>query len=301
MRKATVFIALCVCLTLAACAPAAEPSGGDSGSSTRSTASHPVDELTVDGTYVDTHPEPYSWARDHSLIAHGFGGLGEYRVTNCFEAFEANYRAGHRVFEVDLVFTSDGALVARHDWEEYMYAFLGQNVEDPAHVMSLEEFEALPIHGTNRPMTIENIVQLMRAYPDIWIVTDTKSAEEADVLAAMQEIVDAVGDDEVLLERFIVQVYDEPMLGYVREVHEFDNIIYTLYQITGTKEAAAAFAAANGIGAVTFPETMWSAEYVALLDSQGLIAAVHTVNDEQQVQAYQDSGVDVIYTDFLTP
>lgn len=44
-------------------------------------------------------------------IAHAMGGIDGEAYTNSMEAFKENYARGHRLFEVDLHFTSDGKLV----------------------------------------------------------------------------------------------------------------------------------------------------------------------------------------------
>ena len=61
------------------------------------------------------------WVTSNPLIAHAFGGIDDKTYTNSLEAFQTNYDKGFRVFEVDLILTSDGGLAARHDWQPYRY------------------------------------------------------------------------------------------------------------------------------------------------------------------------------------
>ncbi|TLM73171.1 MAG: hypothetical protein FDZ70_07920 [Actinobacteria bacterium] len=261
-----------------------------------------LSKMRPDPNYAVAHPEPYSWASTTALIAHGMGGVApDRRVTNTLEAFITNRDAGYRVFEADLVFSKDGRPVCRHGWESYLYEFLGQKVDDQNALLTDAEFEALPVHGTMTALTLDDLVTLMKAYPDTWIVTDTKSKEPAEVERAMRAILEAVGDDRVLLERFVIQVYDEDMLATVRKVHDFRNVIYTLYQLEGTPEAAIDYAAASGVKVVAMPDTMWSAALAERARDRKLVTAVYTVNDPKDARRYLDSGVTLLYSDFLTP
>ncbi|AQT83571.1 hypothetical protein B1222_02595 [Paenibacillus larvae subsp. pulvifaciens] len=60
--------------------------------------------------------EPTQHWSEHKMIAHALGMVGGQDGTNSYEAFLANYKKGFRIFEVDLILTSDGKLAARHDW-----------------------------------------------------------------------------------------------------------------------------------------------------------------------------------------
>lgn len=261
----------------------------------------PLRDLKPAPGYREVRPAPYSWLAEPGLFAHGLGGIGGMSVTNSMEAFESNYERGHRLFEVDLVFTSDGHLVARHDWEPYLYTKLEQEVADKQRPLSLADFKAHPIHRTMTPLSIEDLVALMRAYPDTWVITDTKSKETEDVRAAMQAIVEAIGDDKGLADRFIIQIYDEKMLSTVREVHDFKNFIYTLYQIEGTTDRAAEFARENGIRLIAIPKEMYKPALVDSFKRRGLKVGIYTVNDPAVAADLRRAGIDFIYTDSLEP
>jgi glycerophosphoryl diester phosphodiesterase len=48
-------------------------------------------------------------------VAHAGGGYKGQTYLNCLECFEENYQKGHRLFEFDLMMTSDDFVVAIHD------------------------------------------------------------------------------------------------------------------------------------------------------------------------------------------
>ncbi len=261
----------------------------------------PVAALAPNPEYRDARPEPYSWSLEPTLVAHGLGGISGERVTNSLEAFQANYDAGYRVFEIDLILSADERLVARHDWMAYMYDFLGQKVENPYAKMTEAQFKALPIHEVMTPLTVDDLLAIMRAYPDVWVVTDTKSKDPLEVRTAFTRLREAIGEDTVLADRLIVQIYNEAMLDEVLAAYPFKNLAYTLYQLEGTVDDAIAFAASRGVKVLVISEERWTPGLVEKANDAGLVAAVHTVNDAEKVARYLDSGVTVIYSDFLQP
>ncbi|TLM97724.1 MAG: hypothetical protein FDZ75_03930 [Actinobacteria bacterium] len=263
------------------------------------TATAPLAAVTPDPGFRTTHPTPYSWVA-RGWIAHGLGGVGGKRVTNSLEAFEYNYARGYRVFEVDLVPSTDGTLVARHDWQAYLYEFLGQKVDNPYRRLSTAEFKSLKMHGTYTPLTVDDVMALMRAYPDVWLMTDTKGTTPADAQSAMRELVRAMGEDHVLAERIIVQIYNEQMLDAVNSVYPFRNIVYTLYQTQSSPEQALAFARDSGIRVVALPIGMWTPALSGQAGG-GVSLAVYTTNDRAEADRLRGGGVALLYSDFLPP
>lgn len=278
------------------------PSAPDTGQPSKAKpVDDPVARLEPDPSYRDSRPEPYSWATDSALIAHGMGGIGDKRVTNTYEAFKENYSRGFRVFEVDFALSEDGHLVARHDWDAYMYDFLGQATDNPYRKMGVDEFKRTKIHGSMTPLTIEDVVRIMKAYPDAWIVTDTKSKDPKEFAEALRQISAAIGPDDMLADRFIIQIYNEPMMAVVSDNGDFANLIYTLYQMEGPYEQALAFAKKQGIMVVAMPDTMLTNSLAEDARAAGRTLAVYTVNDAAKAAAMRGAGVGPIYTDFLEP
>lgn len=55
------------------------------------------------------------------------------------------------------------------------------------------------------------------------------------------------------------------------------------------------------VNVVIIPYYWWTEDYSNLLHKKGLKVFLHTLNDEDEVQNYLNSGVDGIYTDFIIP
>ncbi|GAA3327987.1 hypothetical protein GCM10020331_070140 [Ectobacillus funiculus] len=77
------------------------------------------------------------------VVVHGLGFIEGYYVTNSLDALLVNYKRGFRVFEIDLNMTSDGHLVARHDWTPGHYQYLGQAYQPVAGPIPFETFMSL--------------------------------------------------------------------------------------------------------------------------------------------------------------
>ena len=104
------------------------------------------------------------------FVAHAMGEIDSKPYMNCREAFEANYRRGYRCFEVDMMFTSDGALVCLHDnFEERM------GLPKP---FTRREFVECKPAGKYTGLTAEDLVGLMAQKKDWFLVTDVKDDNE---------------------------------------------------------------------------------------------------------------------------
>ena len=256
--------------------------------------------------YIDNFPFDYSWTM-YPYVAHAMGGIDGNTYTNSLEAFMANYKNGHRIFEVDLSFTSDNKLAAIHDWSAEITVGICEfplTEEQLGRPLSEAEFKELKIKGLYTPLTFEDIVQLMNKFPDIYIVTDTKETEEPYITSQFQYIVDtvtAVNPD--LLDRIIPQIYNEEMYYHIMELYDWNSIIYTLYnQLSefSTLEVVD-FSRQNGIRVITtFPGRADSLMLKDLLDSNCLIY-LHTFNSLEDIKPFQEIGIHGFYTDFLKP
>lgn len=242
------------------------------------------------------------------IVAHAMGSLTvkgtngvkrTYAYTNSLEAFKQNYAKGTRIFEVDLIPTRDGKLVARHDWSPELYKALGQPYLGG--VPSQAEFMATKVLGSRHPLDVEAIAQLMREHRDMSIITDTKYLARDAVLAEMRALRSQLGPDrDELCRRIAIQIYDEPMLETVRSVYQFPNVIYTLYQLKETS-GAIDFCRANRIPVIAFDMQRWSPKFAAAIRAAGIGSAVYTVNSPTTARMLQSRGVSYIYSDRLRP
>lgn len=102
------------------------------------------------------------------FIAHAGGELNGISYSNTREALDANYEKGFRLFELDIIETSDGKLVAAHDWN--MWARFTDYAEDLP--PSLSEFKKHTIYGKYHTLDMDGINTWFKAHPDAVLVTD---------------------------------------------------------------------------------------------------------------------------------
>lgn len=242
--------------------------------------------------------EMSNWSRDIT-VGHSFGGINDDTYTGSLEAFEENYMKGHRTFEVDLILTSDKEIVLCHDWKMYNYS-----EETPP---TLEEFLSNPIKGKYTPMSFEDLCVLMDRYDDIWIVLDTKDKNKEKVLEKFQILIDTVNRNNMshILNRIIVQLYNEDMYDVVNTVYPFEQYIFTLYQRWGGGKEdfiqICRWSVKNNVDIITMAYTVANKDIIKIANRYGIDVYVHTLNDVNEAQKYIDIGVKGIYTDYIIP
>ncbi|MHA0856163.1 phosphatidylinositol-specific phospholipase C/glycerophosphodiester phosphodiesterase family protein [Paenibacillus sp. CMAA1364] len=239
---------------------------------------------------------------DYTLISHAMGGIYNQPYTNSYEAFIANYEQGNRVFEVDLLLSKDGQVVARHEWSQDMTKTLQQEDKLPedrqAVQLTSKEFKESPILGKLTPLDWGDILNLLEDYPDIYIVTDTKVEDQAKIFNLM--VSEARERNPNLLNRIVPQIYNQQMLPMVMSTYDFPVIIYTLYASKDTDEEVIDFVQRNHIAAVTMPEHRVKTNFVNNLNNAGVLTYVHTINDVALMNKYEKMGIDGFYTDDIT-
>ena len=241
----------------------------------------------------------YSWADSNRLVAHAFGGKGTKTYTNSKEAFEYNYDLGHRVFEVDFDLTNDGKTICSHD-EDYWRYITGNENNDIEY--SYDNFINTPLFNDYTPLDGEDIIDLLKQYQDIYIITDTKYYDELSIYKQFSQFVDyAKKNDPETLDRLIPQIYNKEMLDYVMNVYPFKSVIFTLYQTDWQSEDLASYCYRSGIRFITISEDIAQEEDLSFWDSLNIKVAVHTINDQKTMDDFIQRGADVIYTDFLVP
>ncbi|MCI8715873.1 MAG: hypothetical protein HFF66_08775 [Oscillospiraceae bacterium] len=237
------------------------------------------------------------------LIAHGMGSLDGETTLNCLEGFRDRYERGVRVFEVDLRLTSDQKVVLRHDWR----AGWQRDVSETS-IPTAEEFLDKPILNKYTAMSFKDLLYLMRDYPDICIVTDTKFTEAEIVRLQFEAMLQDARELGLsyLFDRMIIQIYSPLMFQVVDSLHHFSYYIYTLYYdgFSRTEEdfrERAAFCRQNQILGLTMWDYWWREDFAPIAAEYGLKVYTHTVNEPEEALALLEGGIGAVYTDELVP
>lgn len=222
-------------------------------------------------------------------IAHAGGAVNGDVYTNSVEAVHENYKNGFILFELDFCWTRDGHLVSIHDWEHSAKKTFGFV---PKPIPTLAEFEALvEQHSQYRNITLPVLVQLLKQYPDIKIVTDIKERN----LEALSLLVTMIPDYR---QRIIPQIYNPDEYQPVRDMG-YEDIIWTLYRYFILSDATFQQFRSMNLYAVTMPPSRILSGQAIEVRQHGIPVYAHTVNKAEDVGRYKKYGVSEIYTDFL--
>ena len=236
-------------------------------------------------------------------IMHAMGEIDGKNYTNSREAFLENYARGHRYFEVDLSYTSDGELVLWHGWRT---SKINSNCV-AGYVPTLKQFENALVFDAYDSLTYRDLLLLMDAYPDTYFFMDTKETASAKVTrqyAQMVSIAREMGLEHVL-DRMVVMIYNVAMLPIVRKAYPFKNYVLMCYKLFNKTPTAAQVLSAmkycqlNDIEIISMWDHWWKPDYMAWAEEYGLTVNLHTVNSLEKAQEYLQQGVALITTDTL--
>lgn len=183
------------------------------------------------GADVLSGDEP-RWYEGNGLVAHAGGAFEGRTYTNSIDALEYNYQKGIRAFEIDMIFSSDGRLVCRHDWSVGSYTRFKQFYNRQEPILSYDQFRNTPIMEKYRSMTAADLVQFIKKHPDCYIVTDFKHENSFIFRSSVRALVDEIrAVDPKLVDRIVWQIYSKENLTDLKRVYPVntDNVVLCLY------------------------------------------------------------------------
>ncbi len=166
-----------------------------------------------------------------TLVAHAGGSVDGNPYTNSREATLLSIESGFRLIELDFSRTREGAWFTTHDWE-YWAQRTGYKGELPPPTGELQarksDFtsggEGKTLGGTYTTMSLDEVVELLKAHPQVMIVTDTK--DDRATLALIEQL-----QGSPTFKRFVFQVYSvQGLQRAAREVPE-QQLSLTTYQL----------------------------------------------------------------------
>ncbi len=244
------------------------------------------------------------WTVGNPLVAHALGEYNGKIETNSKEAFISSWESGYKVLEADFTYTSDGTLVVRHDFDAGGSYYRLEIKPQGNLVMDTQTYKNKKIVYEQTPMTAEDLIALLGEYKDVYLITDTKNTDKETVqkqFTDLKNIATNTGNTEVL-NRIVPQIYNEEMLGWIKEVYNFPQWVYTLYQIANPDYAKIAdFCAVNHVGVVTIEKSRIKKEVVDTFHAKDVQVYAHTINRYVYFQELLAYGIDGIYTDTIKP
>lgn len=221
------------------------------------------------------------------FIAHAGGAVEGVRYTNSKEALDKSYLKGFRLFELDILKTSDDFFVAAHDWKNWAKITQYKGVLPPTYDVFLQ----YKIHGKYTPIGIEEINTWFATHKDAVLVTDKTN--------------DPVGFSSVFVDknRLMMELFD------VKAVNQGLNLdilspMPSQSVLEGLSVKELEKLGRMGVKDVVFSRTLISKnpELVDLIKVNGLRAFVYHVNfepfaDEMHVVKHELDNVYGLYAD----
>ncbi|WP_317855471.1 hypothetical protein [Chakrabartyella piscis] len=246
-----------------------------------------------------------AWYEGNPLIAHALGESDGKIELNSKEAFIESWGRGYAVMEADFMYTTDGVLVVRHDFDsDGSYYRLEQEIPSEGLVMNSSTYLNSKIVYEQTPMVAEDLIYLMAEYPDVYIVTDTKSTDLELTKKMFTEIVKIckTTGNEAVLDRLVPQIYTDGMFDVINNIYEFPEWVYTLYlNYNPNYEQIATFCNTKGINTVAVSTERVTTATTAIFHNKGIKVYAHTINRYLYAQDAFDKGADGIYTDKIYP
>ena len=253
---------------------------------------------------ISAQAQTKKWYEQNRLVAHALGAIEDKKETNSKEAFIHSWENGYKVLEADFSLTSDGVVVVRHDFDQDSYYNLEQQVQNGSTAMTANRFVNEKINFRYTPLTAAQLFELLAEYEDVYLITDTKYTDTQKVKIQFQSIVNIAKNmgREDILNRIVVQIYNNEMMTTIKQIYPFENWIYTLYQTPNPNyDEIASFCASNGIDVVTINYEAVKKENVQKLTAKGIKVYAHTVNRILDFKAMLNAGCYGIYTDYIKP
>ncbi|MFD2823286.1 sulfatase-like hydrolase/transferase [Lacinutrix iliipiscaria] len=109
------------------------------------------------------------------FIAHAAGEIDGLTYTNSLEALDLNYAKGFRLFELDIIKTSDDKFVAAHDWRKWNRDNGFKKTTPVTH----ETFMATKIKDRFTPLSMQEINDWFAHHQDAILITDKVNSPKA--------------------------------------------------------------------------------------------------------------------------
>ena len=218
----------------------------------------------------------------YRYIAHGGGAIDGFIYVNSIEGMELAYSNGYKMFEVDLLITSDGKLIGSHDWSDWR-SQTKTNIDHP----DFNTVEKTLLYGKYHAITMNYLNSFFLKHRDAILVTD----KITDYTLLMNSF--------LYPNRLIAEVFNEkdlkraidagisyPILSFV---HSYDEVMSV------KKKYDVKFIALHS--ATIIPKK----ESISLLKDEGVCVYVYTSNEKTFLNEYIPSKIYGVYTDFYAP
>jgi len=167
---------------------------------------------------------------------------------------------------------------------------------------SIEKYKNEKVFNKYTPLTTQDFLRLMSDHQDIYFITHTQHEFTKDIYSIFTQLVqEAMDIDKTILDRFVLQVYDEYMLDIAMSVYPFKcaNLLqYEGYLNNQPFMNNIDTCLKTGIKTVTLPVKRLNKEIIEKFNSFGIsVCTYFELYGEDDIVIYKDMGVEVFCVD----
>ena len=220
------------------------------------------------------------------LIAHAGGGINGLKYTNSLEAMEQSIEHGFKMIELDLLISSDGRIVAVHDWKTFHEMTNSNNTGS----ISYKEFESKIIYDKYKTLNISTAIDIIDENGVVLVTDKIKN------IALLSKYI--IDKDKSIIEVFSTDKYNEAIeLGFNNVALNIDlNTPFILEWIDLNQIKAVTYRGDN-LGSL-------GSEYQKAIElsNMGVSAMIYSTND-LDLDGIKASGIGnfALYVDFVLP
>jgi glycerophosphoryl diester phosphodiesterase len=243
------------------------------------------------GTAGTTSSEELKKPEELTVFLHAGGGMDGLTYMNAQETFEYYYAKGYRYFEYDLRLSSDGRLIATHEWEHL-------DVSDTD--ITYAEFKELKLSNGFTPANEQWLMETIMSHPDVKIIVDAKmGSDEGDaaVLECLEALEGIYGFD--ISANIIPEIFSIEMWNRVKDTTSFDKYLFSHYKVYYTVDMMLGYFSDERIWGVAMSN--YTGEEIASQlyrrkETKNMF--FFTPETEEEVYAAIKMGADGVYLDF---
>lgn len=227
------------------------------------------------------------------VILHAGGGYDELTYLNAQETFEYYYKMGYRFFEYDLKLSSDGKIIATHNWEHI-------DISDPSNI-TYEEFKKIRLDNGFTPVNEEWLIETIIKYPDVRFIIDAKmdSIEGDSAVITRLETLKAVYK-VYISQNIIPEIFSKEMWDIVEEKTSFDLYLFSHYKVYYTVDEMLKYFNDERIWGVALSTYTNTDVFTQLSKMKTKIILVFTPINKEEVEDAKVNGADGVYLDFVS-
>lgn len=244
------------------------------------------------------------YVNKQNYIMHAGGSIDGYSYTNSYDALNANYKTGNRIFEIDLNYTSDKHLVLVHGWEEKDYnnkLSLPYNKNNA--VMDYQTFKKTLIRKKYQTMSIEDLITFMKKHPYSYFILNLKEGSNVKISKdGLTKIVKAANYDRDILNRFVIWGYNKKVVETAKSIYNFDLITLSYNNAKNSNKVNASiikYCKENNISSLVYSTDSFNPNMAKLAKKNGIYSFVFTTDKKSYADELIKKGATMVMSNKL--